>query len=78
MEFINPSLRQKGLKEYYTSIGPGGTMQKQYTYRKMLISWNSKKPLCKFYYWRTHFYTSIEGCMRAIDRHYKLYKRTLS
>ena len=36
---------------------------------------DSKKPLDKFYYWRADYFTSIEGAMRSIDRHYKLYKK---
>lgn len=76
MHPTNPTLRQKGLKDYYVEIIDNDRVKKQYSYRKMIITWDSKKPLDKFYYWRHHFYGSVEATMRAIDRHYKHYKNT--
>jgi len=75
---ITPQLKQKGVKDWYTEFGSEGRVKKQYSYRKMIISWDSKKPLDKFYYWRMHYFTSIEGAMRAIDRHYKHFKNNQS
>lgn len=72
---ITPQLKNKGVKDHYTEFGPENRIKKQYLYKGMIISWDSKKPLDKFYYWRHHFYGSIEAALRAIDRHIKHFKK---
>ena len=75
MHPIPAHLKQKGLKDYFSIMIDNERMKNDYIYRGMFIHWDSKKPLNKFYYWRGDYFTSIEGAMRSIDRHIKLYKK---
>lgn len=76
MHPTNPSLKQKGLRDYFMISIDTDRIKKDYLYRGMFIHWDSKKPHDKFYYWRASYFTSIEAAMRSIDRHYKLFKKT--
>lgn len=75
MHPTNPSLKQKGLRDYFM-ISIFNRIKKDFLYRGMFIHWDSKKPHDKYYYWRSSYFTSVEAAMRSIDRHIKLFKKT--
>lgn len=71
---LNEQLRKRGVKQEITYVGENGKIRKEYKYRGMYITWDNITLHGKWYYWRSDYFSSLEGALDSIDRHIKLYK----
>lgn len=67
--------KKKGIKEECTYVNSNGRISKQYTYKGMIIKWDNQVLGGKWFYWRHSYYSSLDGSVQAIDRHYKLFNK---
>lgn len=75
MQDFNEQLKKRGVRHEITYSGENGRIRKEYKYRGMYITWDNFTLNGRWYYWRTSYYSSLEGALDSIDRHIKLYKK---